>query len=100
MNRADSYSWTRFRLVKHVRSLCWTGRGGTMDGSGIRGRLRAIVPIAAAIVLAFGAERARAVVLDDDNRLTLTLSDNTPITLIGLAGAMSTEKTNQYYYLP
>ncbi len=43
---------------------------------------------------------ASAVVLDDENRLTITLGDNTPITLIGVAGATGDARTSQYYYLP
>lgn len=46
------------------------------------------------------ATAALAVVLDDENRLTVTLADNTPITLIGVAGATGEAKTSQYYYLP
>ena len=72
-----------------------------MKSSAIRSILRTVVcALAAAIALAWGAGTARAVVLDDDNRLTLTLSDNTPVTLIGVAGSSGDVKTNQYYYLP
>jgi hypothetical protein len=72
-----------------------------MVRSVIRSGLRAIVgAVLAVAALAGAAGPARAVVLDDDNRLTLTLSDNTPITLIGVAGSTGTEKTKQYYYLP
>jgi len=52
--------------------------------------LSAVLPIA----------DASAVVLDDDNRITVTLGDGTPITLIGEAAPLSTQKTSNYYYLP
>lgn len=56
---------------------------------------------AVATVLAMAATPpAHAVVLDDENRLTVTLADNTAITLIGVAGASGDVKTDQYYYLP
>lgn len=56
----------------------------------------------AAVLAALGgaAPPARAVTLDDENRVTVTLPDNTPVTLLGVAGATPGAKTTQYYYLP
>lgn len=53
----------------------------------------------AAAVLSW-AGGAAAVVLDDDNRLDVTLSDGTQVTLYGEAGATRGIKSANYYYLP
>ncbi len=72
-----------------------------MQSRAIRRSVRRIVTgITAVIAVACAANAARAVVLDDENRLTITLADNTPVTLIGVAGATAEAKSNQYYYLP
>lgn len=66
-----------------------------------RSTVRRVVCIfAMAAAVAWAAPAAHAVVLDDENRLTLTLEDNTPVTLIGTAGATGEAKSNRYYYLP
>lgn len=52
------------------------------------------------LTLVLSIAEASALVLDDDNRLTVTLADGTPITLIGEAAALSTAKTGNFYYLP
>jgi hypothetical protein len=39
-------------------------------------------------------------ILDSENKLTVTLSDDTPVTLYGKAVSLSDEKSNEYYYLP
>lgn len=59
-----------------------------------------VAGLAAVIAVACAANTAWAVVLDDENRLTITLADNTPVTLIGVAGATAEARSNQYYYLP
>lgn len=51
------------------------------------------------LMLLLPALPAAAVVLDDENRLGLTLADGSSITLIGEAGAPG-QKTANYYYLP
>src|SRR5512132_4226968 len=72
-----------------------------MERVSIREAIRAsVIGLAVAVALVGLAGTSRAVVLDDDNRLTVTLSDNTPITLVGVAGATAGAKTHQYYYLP
>ena len=43
---------------------------------------------------------ASAVVLDDTNRITIQLQDGTQVILLGEAIALSTERSNRYYYLP
>ncbi len=67
----------------------WTNRA-------VRHALAAVVTVAALVC----AGAAHAVVLDDENRLTVTLGDNTPVTLLGVAGSAPDLKTHQYYYLP
>jgi hypothetical protein len=52
------------------------------------------------LALALPAAAASALVLDDENRLTVTLTDGTAITLIGEAGASMGVRTSNYYYLP
>src|SRR5262245_6474490 len=52
------------------------------------------------ILAVLAASRASALVLDDENRLTVTLADGTAITLIGEATPLSAQKTSNYYYLP
>lgn len=61
-------------------------------------RIGAVLAVVAGMACAAAA--AHAVVLDDDNRLTITLADNTPVTLIGAAGTTADAKSSQYYYLP
>jgi hypothetical protein len=46
------------------------------------------------------AAPAAAVVLDDTNRITVQLDDGTQVILLGEAIALSTERSNRYYYLP
>ena len=41
-----------------------------------------------------------AQVLDSENKLTITLSDGTHVTLFGKATRLSDEKSSEYYYLP
>jgi hypothetical protein len=41
-----------------------------------------------------------AQVLDSENKLTITLKDQTKVTLYGQASSLSDAKTNNYYYLP
>jgi hypothetical protein len=43
---------------------------------------------------------AGAVVLDDMNRITIQLDDGTQVMLLGESIALSTERSNRYYYLP
>lgn len=71
-----------------------------MSAAGPRKVIATLLSIFMAGALLCLAGAARAVVLDDENRLTITLSDNTPITLIGVAGATGEARTNQYYCLP
>jgi hypothetical protein len=52
------------------------------------------------MLVVLAATRASALVLDDENRLTVTLADGTAITLIGEASSLSAQKTSNYYYLP
>jgi hypothetical protein len=52
------------------------------------------------MVLALPTLPASALVLDDENRLTVTLADGTAITLIGEAAPAATARTSNYYYLP
>lgn len=65
-----------------------------------RSARRIVAGLAAVLAITCAANTARAVVLDDENRLTITLADNTPVTLIGVAGATAEARSNQYYYLP
>ena len=46
------------------------------------------------------ASPALAVVLDDENRLDVVLTDNTHVTLYGQAGPSTGTKTDNYYYMP
>jgi hypothetical protein len=41
-----------------------------------------------------------AQVLDSENKISVTLSDNTQVILYGKAGSIAGSKTNDYYYLP
>lgn len=50
------------------------------------------------LILATGP--AAAVVLDDENRLTINLSDGSRVDLIGAAASKSGKKSRNYYYLP
>ena len=43
---------------------------------------------------------ARAVVLDDENRISVTLSDGTPVSLLGEATSTPGTKSRTFYYLP
>jgi hypothetical protein len=43
---------------------------------------------------------ASAVVLDDENRVTLVLNGGVNVTLLGEAGPSPSQKTRNYYYLP
>jgi len=52
------------------------------------------------LMLALPVAGASALVLDDENRLTVTLGDGTAMTLIGEAAPVATQKTSNYYYLP
>lgn len=71
-----------------------------MRAAGFRRAARAVLGVVATVMGMHLAGEASAVVLDDENRLTITLADNTPITLIGVAGSTGEAKTSQYYYLP
>ncbi|HYJ33036.1 MAG TPA: hypothetical protein VE326_07415 [Candidatus Binatia bacterium] len=57
---------------------------------------------AAAVVLAAGAMAApaRAVILDDENKIDVVLKDNTHVTLYGQATSTPGLKTANYYYMP
>lgn len=59
--------------------------------------------LAAAVVLAASlaaAAPARAVVLDDENKIDVVLKDNTHVTLYGQATSSPGTKTANYYYMP
>ena len=58
---------------------------------------RSILAVLFATIL---AAPAAAVVLDDTNRITIQLDDGTQVILFGEAIALSTERSNRYYYLP
>jgi len=51
-------------------------------------------------VVSLGAAQARAVILDDENRIDVVLKDNTHVTLFGQSGGYRGAKTANYYYLP
>ena len=53
-----------------------------------------------ALALLLAAAPAPALVLDDDNRLTVVLDDGTTVTLVGEAVSLSDAKSKNYYYLP
>ncbi|NOT33910.1 MAG: hypothetical protein HOP12_07045 [Candidatus Eisenbacteria bacterium] len=61
---------------------------------------RVAVAVAIVTLAACAARPARAVVLDDENRLTITLKDRTAVTLLGVASGSPGVKTTEYYYLP
>lgn len=61
--------------------------------------LAAAIGLAVLGLLALGPAPADAVVLDDDNRLTVTLSDGTVVNLIA-ESRRGGRKTKNYYYLP
>ena len=65
------------------------------------GRARQLLAVAALclVVLGTAPDEAGAVVLDDDNRLTVTLSDGTVVNLVG-ESRRGGRKTKNYYYLP
>lgn len=54
----------------------------------------------ASILLAVLPFSATAQVLDNENKLTVTLKDGTVVNLYGQAASLSDEKTNNFYYLP
>jgi hypothetical protein len=56
--------------------------------------------VAMSMMAVLSAAEASALVLDDENRITVTLAGGTPITLIGQASSLSAQKTSNYYYLP
>ena len=56
--------------------------------------------ILALLVTGVLAAPASAVILDDTNRITVQLEDGTQVILFGEAIALSTERSNRYYYLP
>jgi hypothetical protein len=59
--------------------------------------------VTAAVVLAAGfamAAPARAVILDDENKIDVVLKDNTHVTLYGQATSTPGLKTANYYYMP
>jgi len=59
--------------------------------------------VTAAAVLAAGfamAAPARAVILDDENKIDVVLKDNTHVTLYGQATSTPGLKTANYYYMP
>jgi hypothetical protein len=62
--------------------------------------LRALAGLWATALVGLAAGPARAVVLDDENRVSLTLSDGTTLTLLGEATSTPGVKTHNYYYLP
>lgn len=67
------------------------------------GRVRAAAIAWAALLWVAGglfATPARAVVLDDDKKLTVTLSDNTPVTLFAQKDGTAPGGGVPYYYLP
>jgi hypothetical protein len=54
-----------------------------------------------ACLIAIGAAgSASAVVLDDNNRITVVLGDGTQVVLLGEAVPLSSAKSRRYYYLP
>lgn len=59
--------------------------------------IRTALPALLALAI---AGSAGAMVLDNDNRIDITLSDGTPVTLYGEASSLSQAKTKNYYYLP
>lgn len=52
------------------------------------------------LLLAALGSMVSAQVLDSENKLTITLKDQTKVTLYGQASSLSDAKTNNYYYLP
>jgi hypothetical protein len=62
--------------------------------------MKTVAGLAMVAVMLGMAGVSRALVLDDENRVTVTLADNTPVSLLGLASSTQGVKTNQYYYLP
>ncbi len=60
---------------------------------------RAVGP-ALALALAALATPAGAVILDDESRLDVVLSDGTTVVLYARAGSSAGRPTNDYYYLP
>jgi hypothetical protein len=52
------------------------------------------------LALALPGVSASAVVLDDENRVTVVLSGGVNVTLIGEAASSPSQKTRNYYYLP
>jgi hypothetical protein len=62
--------------------------------------MRTTIRVLLLMLLALPATRAGAVVLDDENRLSVVLADGTSVTLIGATGDKPGQKTANYYYLP
>ena len=62
--------------------------------------MRTTIRVLLLMLLALPAARAGAVVLDDENRLSVVLANGTSVTLIGVAGDKAGQKTATYYYLP
>src|SRR5215471_4909782 len=67
----------------------------------MRRRFKAgVAGLLTAAVLLVPARPAAAVVLDDENVLTVALEDGTQVKLYGEAGPSSGVRTHRYYYLP
>lgn len=66
----------------------------------MRSRCKALVAGLVAAALLAPARPAGAVVLDDENTLTIQLQDGTQVRLYGEAGASPGVRTHRYYYLP
>jgi hypothetical protein len=54
----------------------------------------------AAVLLAYAVAPAGAVVLDDENTMTVTLKDGTQVKLYAEAGQSTGIRTRKFYYLP
>jgi hypothetical protein len=52
------------------------------------------------VLLCAQSYQGRTQVLDNENKLTITLKDKTVVNLYGQAASLSDAKTNNYYYLP
>ena len=99
----------RVRLRRHLAAR-WQPpadqSGARCDRRGVRGRTAqrgdVMLKRSVGMVLLIGllTAPASAVVLDDTNRITIQLQDGTQVILLGEAIALSTERSNRYYYLP
>jgi hypothetical protein len=67
---------------------------------GARRVKRGLLALLALAALLGTAAPADALVLDDENRLTISLSDGTRVDLIGAAAGKNGRKSRNYYYLP